>query len=217
MKKIYDPNKIKKAVNHSIYKEMLYSTNVPLFLLEYAPGEIVAAPWQEQPCFQIVQKGTLSVYFIRDDGSRYSLSSGGENYMIGEMNLFTGNGNSVYAEASDQLLTIAIDSHLYKDQLLNNIYFMQSIASVMAEKLMIITNMDASASTLSDRIMNYIRFKCENQRLCGLEKAAFALHCSSRQLQRLLNELVEKGRVEKTGKGSYRMVAEEKLEAYQKP
>lgn len=51
MKKIYDPNKIKKAVNHSIYKEMLYSTNVPLFLLAYAPGEIVAAPWQEQPCF----------------------------------------------------------------------------------------------------------------------------------------------------------------------
>lgn len=206
MKKIYDQNQIKNIVDQSIYKETLYLMNVPLFLIVYDPGEIIAAPWQEQPYFQVVSRGTLSVYLIRDDGSRYSLSGGGENYIIGEMNLFAGMGNQVYAEALDQLVTIAADSRLYRERLLNNIYFLQLTAAVMAEKLTVITNMDALASTLSERIMNYIRFKCENQRLCGLEKAAFALHCSSRQLQRLLNELVEKGMIEKTGKGTYQMV-----------
>ncbi len=205
MKKIYNQNKIKKALDQSVYKEMLDFIHVPLFLIEYEPGEIIVAPWQEQPYFQIVSRGNLSIYFIRDDGSRYSLSSGGENYIIGEMNLFTQIRDNVYAEALDNLLTIAIDSRLYRGQLLNNIHFLRLIASVMATKITLITNMDASTSTLSERIMNYMQFKCEGQTLRGLEKAAFALHCSSRQLQRLLNELEQQGMVKKIGKGSYQI------------
>lgn len=207
MKKIYSQRKIKKVLDNNIYKEILNLINVPLFLIEYDPGEIIAAPWQEQPYFQIVSNGNLSIYFIRDDGSRYSLSSGGENYIIGEMNLFTTIKDNVYAEASDKLITIAIDSLLYKDQLLNNVHFLQLIASVMANKITAITTMDASTSTLSERIMNYIQFKCEQQTLRGVEKAAFALHCSSRQLQRLLNELEEKELIKKIGKGSYQMIS----------
>lgn len=207
MKKIYNQKKVKNAIDNSLYKEVLSLIHVPLFLIEYDPGEIIAAPWQEQPCFQIVSSGTLSVYFIRDDGSRYSLSSGGENYIIGEMNLFTQIKDNVYAEASDKLVTIAVNSQLYRDQLLNSVCFLQLIASVMAHKIAVITNMDASTSDLSERIMNYMRFKCENQTILGLEKAAFALHCSSRQLQRLLNKLEQKGMVQKIGKGSYRMVS----------
>ena len=67
--------------------------------------------------------------------------------------------------------------------------------------------MDASVSSLSERVMNYMQFKCENQTLRGLEKAAFALHCSSRQLQRILNEFVQKGVIEKIGKGSYQIAS----------
>lgn len=81
------------------------------------------------------------------------------------------------------------------------------IASVMANKITAITTMDASTSTLSERIMNYIQFKCEQQTLRGVEKAAFALHCSSRQLQRLLNEVEEKGLIKKIGKGSYQIIS----------
>ncbi len=205
MKKIYAQNRIKKALDNSIYKEMLDFIQVPLFLMEYDPGEIIAAPWCEPPYFQIVSSGSLSIYYIRDDGSRYSLSSGGANYIIGEMNLFTGAKDNVYAEASDRLVTIAADSRLYRDRLLNNLCFLRFIASVMADKITVITKMDASTSTLSERIMNYIRFKCENQTLRGVEKTAFALHCSPRQLQRLLNELEQQGLIQKIGKGSYQI------------
>ncbi len=207
MKKVYNQANIKHVVNNSIYKEMLNTWNVPLFLIEYESGELIDAPWLEQPYFQIVSSGNLSIYFIRDDGSRYSLSSGGENYIIGEMSLFTKTRDNVYAEATGKLVAIAVDSYLYRERLLNNVCFLQFIASAMAYKITAITNMDASTSALSEHIINYIQFKCENRTLSGVEKAAFALHCSSRQLQRLLNELVQKGMIKKTGKGSYQMIS----------
>ena len=72
---------------------------------------------------------------IRDDGSAYSLSNGGKNYIIGEMDLFVAGGDNVLAEASSSLLTIAIDTVPYKDKLLQNIAFLQLMATTLANKI----------------------------------------------------------------------------------
>ena len=46
--------------------------------------------------------------------------------------------------------------------------------------------------------MTYI---CEDNTIKGVEKNAYQLHCSARQLQRILNSLEKEGRVKKLGKG----------------
>ena len=51
-----------------------------------------------------------------------------------------------------------------------------------------------------------MRYKCPEETLSGLERETFRLHCSARQLQRVLNQLAAEGRVEKTGKGRYRLL-----------
>ena len=206
MKKIYDKQKIAAAVSGCIYSDMLCSLNVPVFLVEYKAGESISSPINSDPLFQIVLKGSLLIYFIRDDGSTYSLSSGGEGYILGEMDLFTDSRDSVFAEASDTLLTIAIDTKLYKEELLVNIVFLRFISSVMASKIAAIMNQDAVYSTLPDRVMNYMRYKCDDMTLIGIEKAAFRLHCSPRQLQRIMNSFVENDLALKTGKGSYKLL-----------
>ena len=82
---------------------------------------------------------------------------------------------------------------------------MQLIASAMAEKIEFITTMNAKPLSLSDRVINYIKYKCDNKTLKGIEKAAFYLHFSSRQLQRILNNFEKDGLVQKIGKGTYRL------------
>ena len=52
---------------------------------------------------------------------------------------------------------------------------MQLIASAMAEKIEFITTMNAKPLSLSDRVINYIKYKCDNKTLKGIEKAAFYL------------------------------------------
>ena len=76
----------------------------------------------------------------------------------------------------------------------------------MASKIAAIMNQDAVYSTLPDRVMNYMRYKCDDMTLRGIEKAAFRLHCSPRQLQRIMNSFVENDLALKTGKGSYKLL-----------
>ena len=51
-----------------------------------------------------------------------------------------------------------------------------------------------------------LKHKCENRELRGIEKAAFRLHCSARQLQRVLNEYEKEGVVVKIGKDAYKLI-----------
>ena len=206
MKKSFDKKKIDKAIKDCIYGDLLKSLSVPLFLIEYSPGETISSPMDAELYFQVVISGSLSIYYIRDDGTAYSLSSGADGYVIGEMDLFTAHDSNVYAEASSHVVTIACDSRAYKDNLLSNNSFTRFVAATMAKKLEAVMNLDATFSTLEERVINYMTFKCEDGTLKGIEKAAFKLHCSSRQLQRIMNSYVDKGVAEKLGKGCYRLV-----------
>ena len=162
MKKTYSTSKIDEALNVCIYADTLRSLQIPFFLIEYESGERVS----NYNYFQVVISGNLSISFIRDDGSAYSLSNGGKNYVIGEMDLFVAGNDNVLAEAISPLLTIAIDTVQY---------------------------------------LNYMQFKCDNHILSGIEKTAFRLHCSPRQLQRILNQFEKDNVVTKIGKGRYIM------------
>lgn len=201
MKKIYDASKVDETLNTCIYSDTLRSLHVPFFLIEYESGESVS----NYNYFQVVISGNLSISFIRGDGSAYSLSNGGKNYIIGDMDLFVAGDDNVLAEAISPLLTIAIDAVQYKDKLLHNIAFLQLMATTLANKISVMTNADAAPSSLSERTLNYMKFKCDNHILSGIEKTAFRLHCSPRQLQRILNQFEKENVVTKIGKGRYIM------------
>jgi len=51
-----------------------------------------------------------------------------------------------------------------------------------------------------------MKYKCPEGELKGVEKAAFLLHCSDRQLQRILNDYERQNVIKKVGKGTYRLV-----------
>ncbi len=72
-------------------------------------------------------------------------------------------------------------------------------------KIGAITAMDAAPASLTERVMSYMKYKCADGTLKGIEKAAFHLHCSARQLQRILNQSESAGLVKKLGKGTYKL------------
>ena len=65
---------------------------------------------------------------------------------------------------------------------------------------------DAAPASLTERVISYMKYKCHDQTLKGIEQAAFHLHCSARQLQRILNRSEAAGFVIKLGKGTYKLV-----------
>lgn len=205
MKKIYDKEKIAACLSHSRYYEVLASLNVDFYLIKYEKGELVCSPFQRELLFQIVEQGSIDIYFIRDDGTRYSLSKGAADYFLGDMDIFYPKSNNIYAEAAESLTCISFSIEQNKEILLSNAKFLELICVSLASKIGTMTTMDAAPASLTERVLSYMKYKCSSETLKGVEQAAFHLHCSARQLQRILNQCETAGLVEKLGKGTYRL------------
>lgn len=104
MERIYDPAAAAAWAARSRHRQALERWVPKLALLRYEKGELVTSPFLQEPWFQVVAEGSLRIYFIRDDGERYSLSTGGAGYLLGDMDLFLPSVDSIYTEAAEPLL-----------------------------------------------------------------------------------------------------------------
>ena len=205
MRKSYDQAFIEACLRQTKYEAAMRSLQKNLFVVQYQKGEFATSPLQSENLFQIVVQGSLNIYFIRDDGSVHSLSNGGENYLLGEMEVFSPQINNVYAEAVEDLTCLAVSIEKNREELLGNCLFLQLICESLTEKMQSISTIDAAPVSLKQRVLTYMKYKCGNGELRGLQQAAFHLNCSARQLQRILNQYEAEGKVEKIGKGAYRL------------
>lgn len=203
MERIYEKKKIADCIARSRYCAVLDSLDVDFYLIQYEKGEFVVAPFQDELLFQIVEQGAVNIYFVRDDGTRYSLSSGATDYFLGDMDIFYPKSNNIYVEAGESLTCIAFSIEAHREVLLSNNRFLELICRSLSAKIGAITTIEAAPASLTERVMSYMKYKCEDGILKGVEQAAFQLHCSARQLQRILNQSEAEGLVRKLGKGTY--------------
>lgn len=207
MKKSYDKTLVETYLKKTGYAAAMQGLQENLFVIWYDKGELVTSPLNHADLFQVVVEGSIHIYYIRDDGSVYSLANGQKNYLLGDMALFEKEAGSVYAQANDDLTCLALPILENQEILRNNCLFLQLICSSLTQKLEAITKLDAAPATLKQRVLTYMQYKCENGQLAGVEKAAFRLNCSARQLQRILNQYEAEGVVKKLGKGLYQINA----------
>ena len=107
MERIYDKKEIADCIASSKYHTVLDSLDVDFYLIKYQKGELVSSPFQNEILFQIVEQGSINIYCIRDDGTRYSLSNGAADYFLGDMDIFYPKSNNIYAEAAENLTCIS--------------------------------------------------------------------------------------------------------------
>ncbi len=205
MKKFYDKVFVENCLKQTKFESIMGSFTNHLFVAQYEKGEFITTPLQTDHLFQIIIQGSVSIYFIRDDGSVYALANGRENDLLGEMEIFQHQPSSVYAEANDDVICLALSIEASKGALLESCSFLQMICESLTCKMESITTKDAAPANLKQRVMTYMQYKCSDGELKGLEKAAFHLNCSARQLQRILNHYEADRIVTKTGKGAYKL------------
>ncbi len=206
MRRIHREKQVSEALSKSRYREILESLPIKLFLIEYEAGELLSAPEDGGHLLQIVVEGALSIYYIRDDGSSYALAVSERDEILGNMEFFGGGrSDGVFAEVTQKLTCLAFSTLENREVLLNNAAFLRMIAESLVRIVETLTVKNAAQPSLRERLCAYMVYKCEGGRLKGVEKAAFQLHCSPRQLQRILNDLVRDGAARKTGKGAYEL------------
>ncbi len=205
MKRFYDSTLIEAYLKQTRFESAISSLREYLFVTQYKKGEFIATPLQKENLFQIIIRGTVNIYFIRDDGSLYSLANARKNDLLGEMEIFPHQLSNVYAEANDDVICLALSIEASKGALLENCQFLQAVCESLTQKMESITKLDAAPTSLKQRVLIYMKYKCSKGELKGLQQAAFHLNCSARQLQRILNQHEADGIVTKTGKGAYKL------------
>ena len=209
MKRIFDEKKVAACIAKSKYHSVLDTMDIDFYLIEYEKSEFVSSPFRSELLFQIVEQGSINIYIIRDDGTRYALSNGRTVFFLGDMYIFYPRSGDVYAEAAERLTCIAFSIEQNREILLSNNGFLALICSSLSAKIGTMTTMEAIPASLTERVMSYMKYKCDHGTLKGIEQAAFRLHCSARQLQRILNQSERAGLVKKTGKGTYKLCERE--------
>lgn len=135
----------------------------------------MSSPFQSEILFHIVEHGSINIYFIRDDGTRYSLSNGTADYFLGDMDIFYPKNNNIYAKAAESLTCISFSIEKYREVLLSNNKFLELICSSLSAKIGTMTTIDTAPASLTERVISYMKYKCDDNILKGIEKAAFRL------------------------------------------
>lgn len=206
MKWIVNEVECEKVIEKLELEKYFDTQNLEFQVCQYEKGELLCQPCSDDDRLQIVIKGIVNIYHIRDDGSKYFIAMNEGIYLLGDMEFMNPAPCIYFAEAVTSVTVVVLSLKKYRNVLKQDIKFMNLIASALAAKLGIASNGESISASLEERILNHMRYHCENGVLKGLGKTAFRLHCSERQLQRILNKLEDEKIVDKCGKGTYRLL-----------
>lgn len=186
--------------------ESLFDTKpLPFRVCEYERGEIISFIKDANSFLQFLVSGTIQIYAIRKDGSRYFLCEVDHFTLLGDME-FCGEDQPVFlVEASKKVTCIELPLYHCRTALLNDNTFLRYLLRSISHKLALFSQTEASFSSLEEKLLHYIKYDCPDQQFQGVGTTSAYLHCSRRQLQRLLKSLTERRIIEKICKGTYRL------------
>ncbi len=185
----------------------LFSTpNLNFSLAEYQPGEFLTAPYMETRQLLFPVYGTVAIRSIQTDGSEYVLTREGQLTILGDVEFVTKAPPAFFAQASTTVLALALPLAPYAPALEEDAVFLRFLLRSLTDKLEQSTHAEAVDGSLSDRLLHWMDRNCPDGILTHMGETATLLHCSTRQLQRVLRHLTEAGVLRRTGKGVYQRI-----------
>ena len=171
----------------------------------YSKGEIITSPDRPINEILIVLSGLAFIYAIAQDGSVSHIAVVSEGTIIGDVEFIQHGSTPFFVEAKRNITCISIPMSGQRERLEQDPAFLKVLLSSLTEKLSAASLNRTDERPLEERVISYIAEECENRTLSGIEKATYHLHCSRRQLHRILAGLCSKGLIERISKGKYRM------------
>ena len=176
-----------------------------LKLVEFEKGEILNGPLRPISRFYIIVKGSVSIYNLTEDGSIRYIAKAASGTLLGDVE-FSGEGNqSFYIEAAETVLCLAMPFRENQAILENDPVFLRFVLGQLAGKLSLSAVITASAQTLEEKVLFFLRKVQADHKISSVNHALQLLHCSRRQLQRVLKKLCDEDLIVKTGRGCYRL------------
>ena len=205
MKIVTDVELVNQAIrDYNVYHYFEIS-DLPFFIAEYEKAEILVTPLEDTKWLQFLIKGTVSAYGLNDNGTSYTVSEEKNCYMLGDIEFATQCPPIFWAEALTPVTALCLPISTVRPILEKDAVFLLFIIHRLAEKIQMGAADRLSILPLEERLLQYMEHICEDRTLSHIGNAAAYLHCSRRQLQRLLKKLAESDALLKEKRGIYRL------------
>ena len=203
MKTLQDPQQILRL--EALYPPGRYFTPglCPYHYRVYDKGELLQAPGSSGQHLHIILSGSIQIYSLSAAGEKAPISTVGPGLTLGEVEL-CGQLVPFYAEAVRRLECLTLSAADCRQYLRDDPVFLRFLARVLAEKLAFVSNLDHSVKDMDQRVLLYLR-TLPGHRIDRVGDAIYDLRCSRSSLQRSLARLCRSGKLEKLGKGVYRL------------
>ena len=203
MREIQDSGKLE-----SFWQEQRvhFSQRPPVIkLVEFEKGELLHSPLYSLCQFYIIVNGHVSIYTLNEGGEIRYISQVGCGSLLGDMEFSGADKQALYAEAESAVLCLLLPFRENQSALEQDPVFLRFVLSQLAKKLSFSTVLDISAQTLEEKLLFLLRNLQLDHEISSVNHALQLLHCSRRQLQRVLKKLCDEGLLRKTGRGHYRL------------
>lgn len=173
--------------------------------VEFQKGELLNSPMFPLDCFYIIVKGSVSIYDLTEVGTARYISKAGVGTLLGDIEFSGADKQPFFTEAAESVICLAMPFRENQSALENDPVFLRFVLGQLAQKLSLSAVMDAAAQTLEEKVLFFLRTVQPDHAITSVNHALQPLHCSRRQLQRVLKKLCEEGLLQKTGRGCYRL------------
>lgn len=177
-------------------------------LLRYQKGEMLVQPLKPLTQFLFLAEGQVKIYDLREDGRAFSIHLSGRHALLGDVEFAGSRRTPFYAEAVQPVLCLAVPFAENRAALQNDPVFLRFVMARLVEKLDLFGRMELTTASVEEKLLLYLSARPDHT-LNGIGQALADLHCSRRQLQRVTAVLCARGRLEKLGRGRYRLAEEE--------
>lgn len=193
-------------VNRLYEEEKLYEcfSNPPadMRLLQFDKGELISQPLEPLTSFYFLIKGSVRIFGIQQDAREFNVHLAEHHTMLGDVEFCGHAAYPFFVEATQPVICLEVPFAANRSALNSDLRFAHFMLDQMAFKLEWGAQMELIAQTVEEKLLEYFKWQPEHT-LHHLEPACVQMHCSRRQLQRVLKEFCESGKVVKVGRGMY--------------
>lgn len=182
----------------------IFADTLPFDLASFEKMEEIIHQISPRDHLLFLISGTIRISSIRADGSYFPVALLKGEEVLGDLEFFLDDVHEYTVEAITPAQFAVLPLQGIRKKLQNNPEVLTFLARSLALKMQS-SSMDLSEpADLREKLLYYLQEKWDGT-LKGTGQCADALHCSRRQLQRVLADLVREGLVKKTGKGGYEL------------
>ncbi len=208
MRVIRDPDRLREALNKEHIPDLFETENLDFELLSFSKGELIASPMKPLRTLLFLLSGSVAAYDLREDGTSCSISQGVSRGPLGALELVRADLPAFYTEAMEDVLCVALPFAEKRALLLQDRKFTQYLLQNLTEVILTFTLIGRAGQPTEEKVLTFLRLIQPDHTLHSIQGSLMQFHCSRRHLQRVVKKLCCEGKLEKIGKGKYRLSRE---------